>query len=488
MKRITHLSLIFLVFSITLWGCKEKIDEASPEKQFVWNAMNYWYYWQTSVPELADDMAFFKNEQDFQDYLRDYSDAEAVFEDLIYQDDDFSFFIDDYEEFQDRQQGITKSFGFELGLSYIQNSNNLYGYVQYVVPNSPAERAGLERGDVFRSINGTDLNINNYQSAPSPDVYELGLADYSEGEVTKNGNTITIEAETLTENPIFLSKIIEIGSSKIGYLMYNAFQTNSHEELNELFGYFNSEGIDELILDLRYNGGGAVATSRTLCSMISGLGDSDEFGTYSFNSKRAPQNNATLNFYTEIPIYDENGNRTGEISKNNVSLDRLFVLADYKTASASESVINTLRAYMEVIVIGTQTVGKDDVSITLYDTEAPYFSPENANPGHKMAIQPIVAKLVNANKESENEGFIPDFIVSERQFLNDLPPLGDENEPLLAKALEQISGAPIAKSLQTVSKTQDEVFKVNLSRTNDGMYILPEEAKELDMITPIFNQ
>lgn len=451
--------------------------------------MNYWYYWQADVPELADDQAFFDGQQDFQDYLIAFDDAEALYDELIYeQEDDFSFFIDDYEEFQQRRQGITKSFGFELGLSFIQSSNNLYGYVQYVVPNSPAERAGLKRGDVFRSINGMDLDINNYQSALSSDVYELGLANYSDGEITKNGNSITVEREKITENPIFLSNIIESGSSKIGYLMYNAFQTNSHEELNDLFGNYASEGIDELVLDLRYNGGGAVATSRTLCSLISGLGDSDEFGTYSFNSKRADRNNATINFYSEVPVYDENGNRTGGISKNSVSLDRLFVLADYKTASASESVINALRAYMEVIVIGTQTVGKDDVSITLYDTEAPYFSPENANPSHKKAIQPIVAKLVNANGASENNGFVPDFIVSERQFLNELPPLGDENEPLLAKALEQITGAPIAKSLQTIPEIQGEVFKANLSKPESGLFILPEEAKELGLKTPVLNQ
>lgn len=493
MKKASCLSIALLLFSVAFWGCQEKIDEASAEKQFVWSAMNYWYYWQQDVPELADDQGFFKDEQDFHDYLREYPDTETLFNDLLFSpenfgenigEDDFSFFIDDYEVFQQRQQGITTSFGFELGLSLVQNTNNIYGYVQYVVPNSPADRAGLERGDVFRSINGTDLTVNNYRSVLNSDNYEIGLADYSDGVVTKNGNTISLGKEIVTENPIFLSKTIETGFSKVGYLMFNAFQTNSHEELNEVFGNFNSEGIDELILDLRYNGGGAVATSRTLCSMISGLGDSDEFGTYSFNSKRAPQNNSTINFYTEVPIYNENGNKAGEISKNTVSLDRLFVLADYKTASASESVINALSAYMEVIVIGTQTVGKDDVSITLYDTEAPYFSPENANPSHKMAIQPIVAKLVNANGESKNDGYIPDFMISERQFLSNLPPLGDENEPLLATALQQITGAPPAKSLDTTPETQIEVLRTTRPKPESGLYILPEEAKELGLISP----
>lgn len=493
MKKITRLSL-FLMFMLLFWGCKDNstssegsLTSANSQKNFVWNAMNYWYYWQADVPELADDMAYFDGQQDFQDYLIAYNDAEALYDDLIYEEeDDFSFFIDNYEEFQEARLGRSQNFGFEFGLvRFCGDCSEIFGYVQYVLDDTPADNAGLTRGDIFTEINGTELTVNNYQSLLSNSSYELTMAESIDGEIGENGETVTVSETEISENPIYLSKVIDAGAAKVGYLMYNSFQTNSHENLNNVFRNFNSEGIDELVLDLRYNGGGAVVTSRTLCSLISGLGDSDEFGTYSFNSKRAPQYNATINFYTEIPVYDESGNRSGEISKNAVSIDRLFVLTDYKTASASESVINALRAYMEVIVIGTQTVGKDDISLTLFDSgeSTEFLDDGNANPSHKMAIQPIIGKLVNADDLSENDGFIPDFIVSERQFLNDLPPLGDENEPLLAKALEQITGAPPAKSLQTVPEIQDQIFRTNLSKPEDGMYILPDETEEFGLIS-----
>ena len=105
-----------------------------------------------------------------------------------------------------------------------------------------------------------------------------------------------------------------------------------------------------------------------------------------------------------------------------------------------------------------------------------------------MAIQPIVAKLVNANGESKNDGYIPDFMISERQFLSNLPPLGDENEPLLATALQQITGAPPAKSLDTTPETQIEVLRTTRPKPESGLYILPEEAKELGLISPTSSQ
>src|SRR5699024_9768092 len=128
-------------------------EEASAEKQFVWEGMNYWYLWQQEVPELGDD--YFETEQAYHEYLNGFADAEALFEALQYRDDRFSWFIEDYEQQEQAFQGISKSFGFSFGLVGISGSNDIFGYVQYVLPDSPAERAGLERGDLFTGVNGT---------------------------------------------------------------------------------------------------------------------------------------------------------------------------------------------------------------------------------------------------------------------------------------------------------------------------------------------
>jgi len=442
MKKLSYLWIILLL--LTAWGCGNKstgpdpTEEASAQKQFVWNAMNYWYYWQGNVPELADD--YFSNDQDFQTYLKNYRDAEALFNGLLYaQADDFSFFIDDYEEFEQSQQGISESFGYEYGLVQLTNSNSIFGYVQYVLPDSPAEDAGLVRGNIFTQVDGTQLTVNNYRNLLfGTTSYELGLAEIQNDTLKETGETVQLQAVTLQENPIFTTSIIDTNSTKVGYLMYNAFQTNSHDELNDAFGNFKSQGIDELVLDLRYNGGGAGITSQTLAGFISGLDSTNVFAKYTYNDKRS-QYDRTVNIVNEVTVY-ENGQEQSTEPMNQLSLDKLYVLTGRGTASASELLINGLKPYMEVVLIGRQTVGKDEGSYTLYDSGEPYFE-KPTNPDQKIAIQPIVLKLVNKNDLDYPDGFVPDYEVNELNYLESgLSPLGSVDEPLLSKALEVITG------------------------------------------------
>ncbi|WP_340104160.1 S41 family peptidase [Rhodohalobacter sp. 8-1] len=387
MKPRFHLYTALLAIILLLWGCSDTstgptVDEASSQKQFVWEALNYWYFWQTDVPKLADDKDFFDNNQEYQNYLMGFQDAGNVFDDLLFTpenfgegvgEDDFSFFIEDYEEFLASRRGESQSFGFEFGLVQPdRNSNDIFGYVQYVLDGRPADEAGLVRGDIFTGINGTPLNVNNFRTLLANNPIVLTLAESVDGEIAETGETVTINAAEIQEDPIYLSKVIDTGTARVGYLLYNSFQTNSHQNLNDVFGNFISEGIDELVLDLRYNGGGAVITSATLASMISGLGSSEIFGEFTFNQKRSQQG-SQVPFQDELKVFNEDGEETGEISMNKLSsLNRLFVLTGFGTASASEAIINGLNPFMDITLIGRQTVGKDDASITLYDAPAPY--------------------------------------------------------------------------------------------------------------------
>lgn len=488
MRKFTLICLATLL-SLSLVACSDdsnptdtgtdpQVDEASSKKQFVWNAMNYWYFWVGDVPELQED--YFESNQDLQNYLKDFSDAEALFNELIYeQADDFSFFIEDYEEFQQSQQGISMSFGYQFGLVRIsESSNELFGYVQYVVSGSPADQSGLTRGDIFTSVNGTQLTAENYQDLlRNTDSYELTLAEIQNDTISATGNTVTLQAESLQENPVYVSKVIQEGSVNIGYLKYNAFQRNSHQNLNEVFANFQSEGINELVVDLRYNGGGAGITSQMLAGMISGRDSTNEFATYSYNDKRASLWNRSVSILSEVPLF-EDGEKTSEVPMNQLSLDRVYFLVGHGTASASELLINGLKPYMEVILIGQQTVGKDEGSYTLYDAPEPYLREEDANPEHKIAIQPIVLKLVNANGEGYPNGFIPEYTLSEVSYLSDgLPPLGDESEPLLARALELITGESSAKRVPenaTRFSPGEILFDSNdLSRYKKQLYLQP---------------
>ncbi len=492
MKKITAFSVLLLT-AFTIWGCSDStspgsaIEEASSERQFIWDAMNFWYFWQDEVPELADNKAFFDDEQAFQNYLMGFSSSRALFDDLQFEQDDFSFFIDDFEEFQQSRQGISRDFGFNFGLVRLNSQGDVFGYVQFVLPGSPADDAGLTRGDVFTGINGTRLTINNFRDVLSGDSYELIMAEFIEGEISETGETVQINAVVLQEDPIFLSKIIDTGTSKVGYLVYNSYRTNSHQDLNDVFRLFGSEeNIDELVVDVRYNGGGALVTSTALSTMISGLGNSELFAEFTFNSKRSGQNQ-TIDFMDELPVFNDEGSQESEEPINKLSLNRVFVLTGFGTASASETMINGIDPFMEVILIGRQTVGKDEGSITLFDSPSPFTDDDNANPDHKTAIQPIVLKIVNSLGQDYPDGFTPDFAVNEINFLQTngtLPALGDENEPLLSKALEVINGEPVAKTTAANSLLYPEFEMIGDSRDlvqfGKEMYLLPGELEKME--------
>ena len=527
MKKINILSLL-LVLTLAGWGCSDSStspdpdpdpnnNEASAEKNFVYDAMNYWYYWQADVPDLADDR--FENDQAKQQFLMDYSDAEALYEDLQFSDDEFSFFIDDYEEYQEEQDGVFAALGFNYGFVYRSSQGNeLLGYIRYVVPNSPAEDAGLERLQLFTKVDGTTITDQNFLDLLTDNSpHELTLAhleDGNNGVTVVEDSSVNVASREVIEDPVHITKVIESNGAKIGYLMYNAFQSNSHQGLNDAFGELQSQGAEELVLDLRYNGGGAVITSQLLSSMISGLGCSDIFSEFAYNEKRSSENQEVY-FLDEVPLENEDGDilasqREGQcddfsntIPINSLNLDKVYVLVSGSTASASEALINSLSTYIDVTVIGSKTVGKDEGSLVLHDAPAPYTNEEQANPDHKKAIQPIVLKIVNADGQDYPDGFEPegyspnanngnggcvqdgsDNCINEItvENLQNKPALGSMQEPLLARAITIITGTQPAKARQTTksfgrSIEFQEVKPASSLRSprpfRQGMYIEP---------------
>ncbi|WP_441000045.1 S41 family peptidase [Fodinibius sp. SL11] len=484
--------------------------EATAEKQFVWNAMNYWYYWQADVTELGDD--YFTNDTDFNNYLKDFSDAEALFESLRHPNDDFSFFIDDYEEYQNEQDGIYAALGLNYGFYYKDSQQtDLVGYVRYIIPGSPAEDAGLERLDLFTKVDGNTITVNNYLDLlTNNSAHDLTLAhiDTSGGTIQYvEDETVTVESREVIEDPIFTSEVIDTSGVKIGYLMYNAFQTNSHQGLNDVFADFKNQGVNELVLDLRYNGGGAVITSQLLTSMISGLGSSTKFGEFEYNQKRS-QNNREVFFLDEVPLENEDGefdrdsegNFVNTEPINSLSLNTVYVLTSSGTASASETVINSLRPHMEVTYIGLKTVGKDEGSLTLYDAPTPYLNSDEANPDHKKAIQPIVLKIVNADGEAYPNGFAPDGYTSNGcaddendncvteitlDNLLNKPKIGSPEEPLFSRAIDVIIGQQAKRKATTDQIKMKEVqlptgldaFKPHRQGMHVEPFMIPTDKK-----------
>lgn len=460
MKNIqkTGTFVILLLLSIYLSSCHhdKKDDSASLEiNQFIWNKMNYAYLWTDSVPNLA---SYRSNSGGLNDFLNSYSDHEKLFNTLLYpKRDHWSWIVDDYIALEKMFQGISKSKGFDFNLAYTDPSQtNIFGFVNYVVKGSPADLAGLKRGDLFDKVDGQVLNTSNYQSLLSKDAYSISLTSIViEGKtkvfVSLNKN-VPLTAVELHENPIYMDTVFNLqDGNKVGYLMYNQFESNYDLELNTVFQKFKSTGINQLVLDLRYNGGGSVQTAIYLSSMIYSTSTNKIIIKNQYNSYvQADLQKESQDYFTDYfadSIKNEHGKGIAAI--NSLGLEKLYVITSKGTASASELVINALRAYIPVLTVGDTTVGKYVASATLYD----YIDDKGTkNPNHTWALQPIILKIANANGVSDFvNGFNPNIPVSEFSYVDKFTPLGNANEPLLKAALNVIQYLPPTKSASVIS-------------------------------------
>lgn len=419
-----------LVFIVTLlFGCKGDVDDtievATTEnlevEDFIYKVMNFTYYWQQDVPDLADNK--FNNDKDYTNFIQSFDGPAPLFEALLYNVDRYSVLISDYEAFENNTKGVSLSNGMKFGLvKFSQNSTEIYAYVQYVVSGSDADTKGIKRGDIFTDVNGTQLTISNYRELlfSNSDSYTVDLATLNNNQITKTGNRVSLNNSFQIEKSVHLCKVIVKDGKKVGYVMYNSFVSSQDEALKAVFSDLATQQIDELVVDLRYNRGGQVETAQLLAGLIAGEHASKVFGKLVFNEKLSSQN-------TDVEIINSNVN---------LGLSRVFFLTTQNSASASEMTINGLKPYLNVIQIGDRTEGKDVGSNPFYD----YIDNNRTiNPNHKYLILPITFKYYNSEDIGDfSEGLIPNFNIPES--LSNFGILGDVEEPLLKKALEYISG------------------------------------------------
>ena len=486
MNKIIKLSVLSIVLFIA--SCSKNndnvIDPTTTDdiNYFIWKGMNAYYFWQKDVPDLANNR--FSTFTELYTHFRGYSSNEKAFESLIYQDgvvDRFSWIVDDYVALENSFQGINLSTGMEFGLKrYNNSSTNIYGYVRYIVPNSDAASKPVSRGMLFNTVNGTQLTDTNYQSLlfnNSVTSLNIGFADYNNGDPISNNTTISLSKTQIQENPIAVSKVINEGNKKIGYLLYNQFSSSYDGHLNAAINSFKSLGIDDLIIDLRYNGGGSVRTATYLGSMVTGQFTGQLYSKEVWNDKVRDAVSADRflnNFTNEIKNSDINGNVILQESINSLNLSRVYFIVSGSTASASELVINSLRSYIDVKLVGTKTVGKQVGSVTLYDSDDLTKDGTNLSTNHKYAIQPIVLEISNKDNQNEPNGFIPGANVPGIQLAEDygnLGVLGERSDPLLARTLTYITTGARGVS-NTETQEYSEVFNSKLALpTRNNMYV-----------------
>jgi C-terminal processing protease CtpA/Prc len=224
--------------------------------------------------------------------------------------------------------------------------------VRFVEPLSPVAAAGLRRGDTVLTIDG--LNPAAIVAGLLPVVSTVGVPRHF---VIRNAagvqQSIDVQSGDFALSPITTTATLDANRAgvpvKVGYLAYNQFVSYSSAGLQQAFGLFAADGISELVLDLRYNGGGSVGIARDLASMMGGPRAADQLFAYlRFNDKQAAK---TL----QVRF---NGADPALTPGPAVGLERVFVITSGATASASELVINGLRPFVNVVLVGETTFGK----------------------------------------------------------------------------------------------------------------------------------
>ncbi len=232
-----------------------------------------------------------------------------------------------------------------------------------------------------------------------------------------NNEYILSTRGTNLNETVSLDSIYVIENRRIGYFVYDEFDTEA--DITDIILKFGDNHLDDLIVDLRSNPGGLIHTCRHLASLIvpqEYLGQI--FATYRYNPLRTKQ----LYERTGSSIRYEYLNIDENTEQRNLDLNRLFCLVNRNSASCSELLINSLRPYMEIIVIGDTTCGKD-VGMEVY-----------SNPQYKYVLQPIVFRTYNALGDSvPMTGIEPDIYVKSNYLQ-----LGDVNESYLKTALNYI--------------------------------------------------
>jgi len=447
MKRLLGLLLIATLCISCSDDLDDNIQASSPGtvSDFIYRGLNFWSLYKADVPDLDNDR--FSSQAERDEFLNQFESPEAAFQALLSPQDRFSILRSDFIELENALAGIRLSSGMRFSiLADPNNSENLFGVVRFVINNSPAQAAGVQRGMLFTAINGTPLTTSsNLTAIFNQTSFTINLADYDGTSFTLNGNSIDLTQVELSINPVHTVRTFEIEGEQVGYLHYTGFTNEFDSQLNEAFGQFQAAGITDLILDLRYNGGGSIESSNDLSSMITGQFNDEIFITQRYNEDRNADFEVDRLFNSTI----SNGNAI-----NSLGLTRVFVLTSGSTASASELILSALDPYIEVIQIGTNTSGKFEGSFLLYDAPAPNFSRGQANINHRYVMLPLVLRSVNAQGLTDYfDGFTPDIELAET--FDNLGQLGMPGEPLFDIAIGEITGT---KSTRTLNTTPDKVY------------------------------
>lgn len=421
-KRIPFLFTLYT--SLFIFSCNPEDPEAPAGrldevvKQAIFTSMQDFYFWESELPASLDVSQFSSNQE--------------VLEALRFRPLDRWSYITTRAEFEASFTGQASGVhGFGIGLGQGERL-----YVTFVYDEGPAGQDGWERGWEIIGVNGRP--ISSYRNANGGYSLDLGpnevgvtntfafrLPDGSE-------TTRTIQKSAFQTNSVVYQDVIEQEGKKVGYWVYRSFKASQNIsptrslEVDDSFEFFQAEGIDELIIDLRYNGGGSVAVAEQIMNyLVPSSANGNVMYTNRHNQKRS-NFDRTVNF----------------AKKGNLNLDRVIFITARGTASASELVINSLNPYMEVVLIGDNTLGKPVGAFPL----STFNRTLSAN---DVELVPITFATANVENSADFfDGFSPNFTVNDDPTRN----WGDTQELRFNAALEFIRSGNIGARLITTFK------------------------------------
>lgn len=413
--KLRHLIEISISLTLINVGCTTTEDdapkvvvqpiidwsEAEDVNHWIYEQMNHHYLWREDLPDsLSCD--FTLTPKDF-------------FKSLLSDKDRFS-----YLGHKSSRSISSATLGFAYQ-KYTDISGNDFFQVLFIKsPN--ASEAGLKRGDIIKIID-QDQNTIKLEKI----IFENNII------ASRQKISYSVSSRVRVNETVQLDTIYNISGKKIGYLCYLEFAAPS--DFAKAFCNFKEASIDELILDLRYNPGGLVNTCHRLCNLIvPEIAYGHIFQQSSYNDIISKENlqlhgNERTFKYFDFPKPQQS---TFGPTYCYLNLSRLYVITSKNTASASESTINSLKSYMDVVVIGENTVGKGVGMYTLSSSK------------YKYSLVPITFRFYNANGETiPDSGIVPNYYIEDGN-LTHKKDLGDLSEPLLAKAIELITSAQSA--------------------------------------------
>lgn len=482
-------------------------DKSYPYANFFgYNVMNDVYLWKKDISYNLNKWPnyFSESPDSIVKYRMRYKDIYG--KDI----DKWTMMTDDYTGMTGSTDGVsTGTYGFGIKL-YLKEkgSDAVVGFITYTYPGSPAEKAGLKRGDVIMEVDGVEMNQSNYYDALfASSSVKVGVGRFTATGYTKVEKSFSMTAVSMYEDPVVLSKVFDCGGKKVGYLVYTSFTFESSLALVEVCKEFKKEGVTELILDLRYNGGGYVFTEEVLASMLAPeaeVKNKSVFETEIWNDEYMAyykEKNVDLNTYFRNEFVQKHNGKSYDINTSdaNIGINKIYALVTGSSASASEAILVGLMPYLDIEIIGEQTHGKycsgimwsgeewfQDIVDNYKNNKMDFAEkhPQFADWKKYIADWGIYVMInMYADKDGKNpcmpDGLTPG--VEAKDLFEESYQLGDEREAMLNVALQMAGKTDLESRVASRSATPLPVGKAIKFQKN------PLDGKRIytgDMIKP----